>query len=155
MDLFAAFSSSVNTFLVLGFGFGLGFAFDLSAGFAFALFCPEAVGSALGFFVRVAFLVVAGPAAGRAFFLGVLVVLPVCALGLDAGLVAKDRDVDELPLLPMCVLRHCRRVEYDLATRSRLVGVKATRLAVKAATVDCGRRTKVRTIGKIMADAFA
>ena len=158
------FCSAVKTF---GFGFGPGFAFGFA--FAFALgFGPDFAlgfgpgfalvfgpGFALGFVVLVAFFAVAAPAAGRAFFLGLLVALPVCALGLEAGLVAKDRDVNELPLLPMCVFWHATNIEYDFATRSGFVGVKATRFAVKAATVDCGRRTNVRTIGKIMANAFA
>ena len=146
----AFFCFSVNTFFA--FGLDLAFGLGLALGFALGLVSPVVFGIALGLFVRVAVLVVAFPVAWVAFCLGVFVVLPVCALGLDAGLVAYVREVDELPLGWERKLWRLNCVEYGLDTRARLVGVKATQFVVKsAAVVDCGRRTNDRTIRKIMA----
>ena len=152
----AFFCFSVKTFFAFGLGLAfsldLAFGLGLALGFALALVSPVVFGIALGFFVRVALLVVASPVAWVAFCLGVFVVLPVCALGLDAGLVANVREVDELPLGWDRKFWRLNCVEYGLDTRARLVGVKPTQFVVKsAAVVDCGRRTNVRTMRKSMA----
>lgn len=90
-----SFCFSVSTFLTLDFGLGLGFGLGLAfallrftdealdlgfdLGFAFAFFATGFTeASELGFFV--AWEVVAE------FFFRVVVVLPVCAFGLDTGL---------------------------------------------------------------------
>ena len=95
-----AFSSAVRTLLARTFGLAFDFALLLVLAFAVVLALGFALGFALGLALGFAFgfafavegvLLAAGLVVVVAFLRGLLGVRPVCAFGLDAGFVAKER----------------------------------------------------------------
>lgn len=119
---------------VLAFGFGPAFGF----GVAFAV---EAVLLAAGLVVVVA------------FFRGLLVVLPVCAFGLDAGFDAKERRpmLMTLPLkLHVCSCGHLYPVWEVVITRRGLNDSCATRSVADGGPLPANRRTIARPVLTIM-----
>ncbi len=126
--------------LAFGFGFVFGFAVAFGFGFGFAF-------TAEGFFVATDFVVVV------AFFLGLLVVLPVCAFGLDAGFVAYERRA-MLMITPLAKrprpLENADTVWEVFITRRGLYDSCTTRSGDRIGSLDANRRTIARPVLAIM-----
>ena len=140
----AFFARTFGVALGLALGLALGFALVVALGFAFVVAFPFAAGD----FFDAADVVVVG-----AFFLGLLVVLPVCPFGLDAGFVARNRRalLMKTPLethpCPPANVDFVRRVDK---TRSGSYDSCATRSVDEFGPLDTNRRTIARPTLVIM-----
>ena len=157
---FLAVASATCTAVFFTRTFGLAFDFAFVFGLAFAV-VPAfgfALGFALGFAFGLAFVVkglslVAGLVVVVAFFRGVFVVLPVCAFGLDAGFVAKNRRPKLMTLpfgLHVCSFGKVYPVGEVVMTRRVLYDSVATRSVADGGPLHANRRTMARPVLTIM-----